>query len=65
MGFGEAFCFGLGILFCPGLFVGLGGGSLWGDQSPPRPPKCALKGAFHEGVRLGVFVFALAFCGFW
>ena len=31
-----------------------------GGPVPPRPPKCALKGAFHEAVRLGVFVFGLA-----
>ena len=33
---------------------------LWGDKVPPRPPKCALKGAFHEVVRLGPS--SLAWC---
>ena len=33
--------------------MGFGGGFLWGDEVPPRPPKCALMGAFHEVVRLG------------
>ena len=32
-----------------------------GGRSPPRPPKCALMGAFHEVVRLGVVVFGLGF----
>ena len=32
-----------------------------GGPVPPRPPKCALMGAFHEVVRLGVVVFGLGF----
>ena len=68
-----AFCFwpgpfvGLARAFClwPGLFVGLSEGFVWGDEVPPRPPKCAHLGAFHEVVSLGVVVFGLGFLSVW
>ena len=35
-----------------------------GGPVPPRPPKCAHSGAFHEVVRLGCVVCGLVFRGF-
>ena len=54
----EAWCvvFGLAFLWVWVFFVG--------GPVPPRPPKCALKGAFHEVVRLGVSCLAWPFGGF-